>query len=434
MMRLTKLTTTLLLVGAMAVGTASTLGCDEQADGSVFPAKAEFHVRDVDQSAEQRAELIADIEAARESIDIAVSTLLDEEVAQALIDARARGVAVRVVSDWDSRDSAGLVQLEDNDIIPVYGDGALQYLPEPTLNSLLSICLYDPHEVKCSTQLEACLGGAASEDCFTPEEGLMQRPGSFNLMSHNFAVIDEDVVWNFPALDQATRNWIGWRAKSSQLAYDFSREFQQMHGGVFSTTLSIYNGPLKSSTDYRVRYLTDEGILKVWFNPQERLMKTVIDEVYKARASVWVMSDTLSNPHLVDALEYKANNGFDVRVLVHPDHQASGDIQDRLEDLGVRYAPATYEHLSTLLIIDAEKDREGRKWGRHVMGLSHPLLHGSPFEVEYKKPDDEIYIYPSDLFADGNLWLIDEKGANTHDFTLNDRFVDQWRNLWEAAQ
>lgn len=417
----TNLTTMILLVAAVAVGANAMFGCDGPDDGAVFPAEADFHVDDADQAESRKAELIADLQAADTSIDIALATLDDEEVAQALVDAQARGVTVRSVADWDARDTAGITMLESNDIIPTYGDGALQYLPDPTLGSVLGACQENE-----SRRYVVCSRGQV--------QGEMLRPGDYNLMSHNFAVIDDEVVWNFPAFDGAARNWVGWRAKSAKLAYDFAREFQQMHGGVFSTTLSIYNGPLKSSTDYRVSYLTDKGMMKVWFNPQERLMKTVIDEVYKARASVWVMSDTLSNPHLVDALEYKANNGFDVRILVHPDHQATGEIQDRLEDMGVRYAPARYDHLSTLLVIDAETDREGRKWGRHVIGMSHPLLRGSPFDVEYDEPNDKVFIYPSDLFADGNLWLIDEKGANVHDFALNDQFEAQWRQMWEAAQ
>lgn len=421
MMRLTSLTTTILLVAAMAVCLGATLGCDGPADGAVFPATAEFHGDGAGEADQQKAALIADLEAAQVSIDIAISTLEDAEIAQALVDARQRGVSVRVVADEDSQGAAGLTTLESNEITPEWGDGALEYLPDPTLGVVLGQC-----QESEARRYTVCSRGQ--------DQGQMVRPGHYNLMSHNFAVIDGDVVWNFPAFDGASRNWIGWRVKSSKLAYDFAREFQQMHGGVFSTTLSIYNGPLKSDTNYNVRYLTDKGMFKVWFNPQERLMKTVIDEVYKARSSVWVMSDTLSNSHLIDALEYKASNGFDVRILVHPDHQATSDPKDRIDAMGARYAPADYDSLSTLIVIDAEVDREGRKWGRHIMGMSHALLRGSPFEVEYDEPNDKVFIYPSDLFADGNLWLIDEKGANVHDFEVNDIFETQWRQMWQAAQ
>lgn len=390
--------------------------------------QADYYVGGPEQTEMRRAELIADIDAAGESIDIAVSRLVDQEVAQALLDAKERGVEVRVVSDWDSWTSpeqadAGLKMLEDNEVLPVYGDGSLSYLPEPTLASVLSNCqVYD------DPQYKVCSQGQASG------QGTMVRPGSYNLMSHNFAVIDEEVVWNFPPLDDSQQDWIGWRIESSLLAYDFAHEFQQMYGGTFATTLDVYNGPLKSSTDYNVRYFTDKGEMKVWFNPQERLLKTVIDEVYKARSSVWVMTDNLANLDLIDALEYKNNNGFDVRVMIHPDHQAVGESKDRLDAMGVRYAPDGRDHLPTLIVIDQKTDRTGRDRPRKVLALSHPLMRARPFDTEYNDQADKVFIYPSDLFTDGNLWLVQESGSTNHDYELVDQFTRHWDQVWNAAQ
>jgi hypothetical protein len=402
-----------------------TAGCTEERPSytALFESRAEYHTEGADRAEEREAELVSDIRAAEESIQLAVSTLADEEVAQALIDAKQRGVQVNVVSDWDARESAGLVLLEENGIFPVYGNGELRYLPEPTLSSVLGFCRDQP-------QLQRI-------ECFRGQDGnqgTMVRPGHFNLMSHNFAVIDERTVWNFPAIDGTNRDWIGWRIESSTLAYDFLPEFKQMHSGVFATTLDIYNGPVKSNTNYNERYLTDQGVMKLWFNPQERLMKLVIDRVYKAKASVWIASDNVTNPFLLDALEYKANNGFDVRVVVHPDHQSQGDAKARLEALGVKYASGSLDHLSTLLVMDAERDRNGDKWGREVLGLSHPLIRGGPFEVTRGTRSDVIYVYPADLFADGNLWMLEEAGANIHKTELVDSFEDYAIELWEVSK
>ena len=436
MIRPTKTNTskaTLLLILAALVWTWSLCtGCtgeDRVAAGegtlqeTVYATEADYHLHDLGDAETRKAELIADIGAAEQSIEIAVSTLADEDVAKALVAAKERGVSVRVVSDWDSRDSAGLVVLEENEIFPVYGDGELQYLPEPTLATVLGQC-----QEREERQHILCYRGQSGD------QGAMVRPGDYNLMSHNFAIIDGYTVWNFPAFDGASTNWVGWRIESSKLAYDFLAEFKQMESGTFATTLDIYNGPVKSDTNNDITYLTDQGQMSLWFNPQERLMKLVIDRVYKSRASVWIATDNLTNPFLLDALEYKANNGFDVRIVVHPDHQAEGEAKDRLESLGVQYAADGYDSLSTLLIIDAEEDRNGDTWGREALGLSHPLLRGGPFTVEPASPSDQVFIYPADMFADGNLWMLQETGSNVHDMPLLDRFESHWLSMWEASK
>jgi hypothetical protein len=388
-----------------------------------FSGTADYHLQQADEAEEREVEFIADIEAATETIRIALSTLADKAIAQALIDAKERGVDVQVVADWDARDSDGLVALEAEDIIPVYGNGTLRYLPEPTLATVLGQCQERPE-----LQHTVCFRGQSGE------QGTMERPGSYNLMSHNFAIIDERTVWNFPPIDGTNHDWVGWRIENSMLAYDFLPEFKQMHAGVFATTLDIYNGPVKSTTDYHVNYLTEQGVMKLWFNPQERLMKTVIDRVYKAKASIWIVTDNLTNQFLLDALEYKADNGFDVRIVVHPDHQAGGETKDRLDALGVRYATDDHDHLSTLLVIDTELDRNDKKWGREVLGLSHPLLRGAPFEIEAGSPSDQVYIYPADMFADGNLWMLEEAGAMIHKMALLDRFEGYAAEIWETSK
>lgn len=405
----------------------SGIGCTSNEAPTVSETfnKAEFYSAEPVESNSYRNQLIADILGAQDSIDIAVSRLENTEVADALVTAHNRGVNVRVVSDWDSwaggvDPDAGLKVLEDEDVLPVYGDGELLYLPEPTLASILGDCRERPEQ-----QFRMCSRAQDSS------QGAMLRPGEFNLMSHNFAVIDEFTVWNFPPLVSSDLPWMGWRIDSSLLAYDFGTEFQQMHGGVFSTTLDVYNGPIKSTTNANVQYFTDKGRLKVWFNPQQRLMKALIDQVYKAQASVWVMSDNLSNPRLLNALEYKANNGFDVRIMVHPEHQATGESLNRLDALDVRMAPDALDHLPTLVVIDQSEDRNARKRPREVISLSHPLWHASPYEVVPSKPVDLVHIYPSDLFVDGNMWQLSESGATVHQDSEIDRYVDGWLKIWQ---
>ena len=383
---------------------------------------AEYQAQPAEQMDKQRAQLIDDIENADELVEAALSTLDDPEVVQALVEASQSGVDVRIVGDWDRREAAGFKTLENNDVFPVFGDGELNYLPEPTLSSVLGQCRMFEDE-----QYKVCFSGN--------EQGTMVRPGNFNIMSHDFFIIDERTVWTTPPLDGQGRDWVGWRIESSKLAYDYGREFQQMHGGVFASTLDVYNGPVKSTNDYNIRYHTDKGQMKVWFNPQERLLKQVIDQLYKAKSSVWIMSDNLTNPFLLDALEYKNDNGFDVRLLINPDTQATGEPKSRLEALGVRWAADRYDHLPTVILLDSEPDRTGRPRPRSVLGLSHALLRGSPFEVDYKdEVDDEVIIYPADLFVDGNLWQLEESGANIHGDPQLEQFEQYWLGAWKASE
>lgn len=372
-----------------------------------------------------KTQIIADIDAARVRVEGALSHLHDEDIAEALVRAHKRGVRVRLVSDVDHRTgSPGFELLEDNGIEPVYGDGELRYLPEPTLTPLLEECQDRSYD-------RACTRGPTNRSP-QPTDGLMIRRGSFNLMSHTFLVIDEIKVWNVatPLIGADSTFWLGWRAMSEPIARSFEREFRQMHGGVFSTTLSVYNGPLKSITQSTPLYYTDKGPLRIQFNPQERLVKNVIDEVYRAKASVFIMTEEITNPFLLDALEYKRDNGFKVEVLVSA-RQDGGRMRDRVMALGARQAPASVDHLPTVVVIDQERDRTGQRRPRIAQVLSHPLWRSAAYETRVTSPNDQVFIYPADTFIDGNMWEILEQGSYRNPEI--DRIAELFRTAWNAA-
>ncbi len=365
-----------------------------------------------------KADLLASLGTAKVQIDAALWHLADADIAQALIEARARGVRVRVVSDEDSRGDAGFVALEAAGIVPVYGEGELRYLPDPTLTALLEQCFTPQDEVyiECTRR-----GGGAAQ----PGDGLMVRPGDFNAMAHNFFVVDELTVFNLASpLDGRRTYWIGFSAESLEFAQAFTREFQQMHGGVFATTLDTYNGPNKSTVqtavyDSRIPgplpgrkrqlqpgFLTDHGPIEIMFNPQERLMKELIDEVYAARGSVYLMTDELLNDFLVDALAYKARF-FEVRVLLRNGSRIPEKLRDR-----VRYAPADFEYIPTQLVLHDFDRTTPNVSPRLIATLTHPTWFGQPFEVleraEVQSDNEAVRVYPSDLFSDGSLWIMRE--------------------------
>ena len=378
-----------------------------------------------DSSEEIKGDLLSLINNSEETIDIALERMVDTDISDALIAAKDRGVTVRVVSDKEFEMDAGFVALADDGIPVVFGDTELKYLPEPTLTSLMESCLETPYYRQC-TQRE--------QGSDQPDDGLMVRPENYNQMSSNFAVVDSLKVWvSSSALTAGSSLFIGWTAHSQDLSIAFTGEFQQMFGGVFSDNLDTFNGPNKSTVhgivyDSRIPaarpgrylklqpgYLTNQGIIKVEFNPQQRLTKELIDEIYRARGSVFITTDELLNDFVISALEYKHNAGFDVRVVV----RAGGRLPNALVDAGVvREADAAIEYVPTMVVTDHEADRNGEYWGRTALVLSHSLYKPSPFEVftpqqigDLNEDDNVVRIYKSDMFIDGTMWTLREFGG-----------------------
>ncbi len=421
------------LAGVLGVGLLGASANEVQAAGPTVAqqdgwlSKISFKAGDNASGASVRDKVIADINNARVRIWAALMHLEDPAIADALVSAHKRGVEVRIVSDVDHRGDVGFGMLEAAGIEPVYGDGELAYLPEPTITSLLADCRKTPDVITCSK------GQARPGDI----EGMMVRPGNFNLMSHTFFVIDEMQVWNITT-PLTTKNtvWLGFNLLNEEIARSFEREHRQMHGGVFSTTLSIYNGPLKSNIQRTPLYFTDQGTIKIQFNPQERLLKNVIDEVYRAKASVFIMTEDLSNQFLLDALEYKKANGFDVKVVIGKGQGES--TQARVDALGAKKVAASVGFLPTMIVIDHSNDRRGKTNPRIVQLLSHPLYRGSAFEVEYRKPDNRVHWYRADSFTDGNMFEIIEFGnqrvvKDAEKLPAED-FVKVWEQVWAGAQ
>jgi hypothetical protein len=386
------------------------------------------------------------INGARETVDIALSRLTFTDVADALIAAKARGVRVRVVSDEAARGDVGMQKIEAGGIEVVYGDGEFRYLPDPTLGTILAVCYEQEDYIQCERSQS---GGP---------NGVMVRPDNFNLMSHNFVVADALRVVNFSSpLDNDTAYMFGWEAISPRLGEGFVREFQQMHGGVFATTLDTFNGPVKSvnmgpiydtamahssggTRRLQPGFLSDEGLVQIKFNPQERLVKNVIDEIYRARGSVELMTDELINSFAIDALEAKKADGFEVRVIV----RRGSVIPARLRAIGVREAPAEFKYLPTVLVTN-DRLRGGAKnrgtWPvvaqvmTHAMWRDFPFELVSPREAQVQTNGDLVRIYRSDVFADGSWWSTsDFIGVQYGDGQrYAERLARIWAEIWDNS-
>ena len=404
-----------------------------------------------------RTRLLAEIGSASERLDVALTRLTDNELADAIIRARDRGATVRVVADLDFRSDSGLQRLEDAGIVPTYGDGELFYLPEPSIAGIVSNpCGFIDGVVRCPEP-----PGSEPLQNYAGEEpaGAMFRPGSFNLMSHNFFIVDVRTIWNFtrPFDGQRGSNF-AFRAESERMREVMVREFTQLHGGVFATTLDVYNGPVKSSPqenpDFNAKsYLTGQGELEMRFNPQDRVTKTIIDDTYRARASVFLATDTVGEDFLISALNYKANaeradgeKAFEVRVIVNQNVQ-SPFTREALEATGVvRYAPSDIEAIPTIALYDTMPDADGDLRPRRVHVSSQPLWRAGPFNIirnDGSNPfcppppaltSDCVVVHPADYFVDGNMWSLLEYRGQIHEVEEIDRFERWFNELWDASE
>ena len=332
-----------------------------------------------------RDEVVTLIDGAEDQLDIMAENLHSEIIADAIIAAATRGVHVQIVADLDRRDQQGFARLEAAGITPIYGDGEILW------------------------------NGVFGEDPIL-------RTGEDNRLTHNVYIADRHRLISLSAgfpengADIAQQ---GFAAISEVIARDFGNAFDQLHGGVFATTLTYYDQGVPSDTNNRTAYPVEDGIIELWFGPQEPIVKEIIDRIYSARSAVWIATTELRNSELARAVRYKAEAGFDVRVLV----AARVDARDEAAALEEVLAAITTRRGAadpifrqnptvggTLLIIDGQPAFAGDD---HHPGLAFvsttPLYEAAPYYIADVQQDGLVLeAQPSDRFVDGHLWAVRE--------------------------
>lgn len=345
---------------------------DPREDGLSLHTSVEYVVA-VPGSSDVVERAIAIVDSARESCWLAAETFTSVELADALVAAQARGVDVRTVGDVDLRGQAGFRRLAER-LQPVFGELPMRYGDGPLV--------YNPQLVDT-----------------------IAREGDHNRMTHNFVVCDErEVLGVTGGFGPADVHQVGFEATSLYLGRDYADEFNQMFGGIYAATLSAFNGPLKSITDNREWYDADVGRFEAYFGPQERPMKRVVDAVYAARSSVFVVAEELTSLPLANALRYKAEAGFDVRVVVA---DSGTDVNssryarlrnafDALENAHITSAP---DVAINAILLDTERSPiSGRRHRARAFLLSEPLLAATSI-VE----GQTTVARAADAFSDSNL-------------------------------
>lgn len=335
---------------------------------------------------------------AQQSVIVAAERLTDTTFSAALLAAAARGVNVKVLGDADYAGDAGFV--------------ALTAAPQANLELRF-------------------VNGAVS---FLVNNAEVTRPGDTNILADNFVVSDElQILFATGGFLSLPVNQIANRVTSELLARDLSDEFAQMYAGVTSTALSAFSGPIKSNGNNREYYLTNRGPLYLAFGPQERLAKRWIDDAYSAKASVWLATEQLTSEPMAEALLYKANAGFDVRVVVP--RSAVDFPSSKVRDLAVAFANmnnATIRYVDsldyTLMVVDESLSPvDGQQYRISTHVLNHGLfadtafLEGETFESRQ-----------SDSYTDGLSWtLVSQPGIDSNGEQR--KLVSAFSQLWGEA-
>jgi hypothetical protein len=189
-------------------------------------------------------------------------------------------------------------------------------------------------------------------------------------------------------------------------------EHNQVFGGSDATATTAFDDSAKSIADFRWLYPTDSQMaLEIWFGPQERLTKRMIDAVYSAKSTIWISSDQIINEGLIRALEYKARDGFDVRVLVGDKQPAQFNPRTppallANETPNVPKRRLSGELLPTVLLIDYEDARDGNNYPTRAFMLSHDMVSASRLFQQTTVANDQL--------IDGNLMVLNDWKTDLH--------------------
>lgn len=313
---------------------------------------------------------------------VALPAGADTQLTDALLAAYDRGVDVRVVTDVDQAADPGFVALTEAGLAVQYGDGAVSY-----------------YDFNSSTDLS-----------WTSDQVLL---------SSAFAVADK--TW-FAGASRAGGIEDGQTlvayGQHQDLADDLWTEHVQLYGGIDSTALTAFSAPAKSIADIRWRYGTgSDDELEVWFGPQQRLTKRVIDLVYSARQSVWIVTDDLANDGLARALQEKAADGFDVQVIVGPKFGTSAPLLSRaFEDDTPDVVKFSIDrpYVPTVVIVDADPSLDAQE---RALFMTHDLYSAGRI---YRGSS-----IVSDQLIDGVLWQVDDWNERSPAF-------DEVLSVWES--
>lgn len=344
-------------------------GCTPPDAGELFN---QVSLSIADDEAAAAEPFVTRIDAAKDSVHAALPAGEDPAVAEALGRAWDRGLEVELVIDGDTAAEPAFVDLIDRGVPTRLADAGITYFD-------------------FSQNVDVSWGSDQT------------------IMAHAFVVADRRQVVAASTIGRAgagTR--LVLELQGEELVEDLLTEHNQVFGGTDATAVTAYSNPAKSIADARWRYGTGtDQDLELWFGPQERLTKRVIDAVYMARSAVWVLTDDLANDGLAKALQDKAAWGFDVKVVVGPHFGDSSSVLSRVletetPDVEKRQLQGV-DVVPTLVLIDYPDDAEGYRSLAKAMILNHDLYSAARL---YRGLEVE-----TDQLIDAAMWVFTDVDA-----------------------
>lgn len=242
--------------------------------------------------------LVAAVEAARATVDVAIYNMSLWELRDALIDAHNRGVVVRMVTESDNIDEPEIDELRQAGI-EVLGD---------------------------------------------------RREG---LMHNKFMVIDRLEVWtgstnyNIGSFYDNDNNLI--RIRSSRLAEDYTTEFEEMFVN------DAFGPGSPANTPYPTMNIEGSG-MEVYFSPDDGVQDRLLDVVSGAHKSIFFMAYSFTSDALADEMIARGREGITVKGVFEKDQYESntGTEFDNLRKAGfeVRLDGNSHHMHHKVIIID----------------------------------------------------------------------------------
>lgn len=240
------------------------------------------------------------IRAARVSVDAAIYDLDLWSIRDALLDAHKRGLSVRVVAETDN-------------------------LGSPEMQALI----------------QAGIG--------------VRDDNSEGLMHNKFVVIDRQVVWtgsmNYTISEAYRNNNNLLRLRSSQLATDYTTEFEEMF-------VEDYFGPFSPSNTPFPSFTLDGTRIDVFFSPDDGIQAHLFDLLMAAQESIYFMAFSFTADDLAGAMLDRANAGVTVQGVMERSQYESntGGDYDKFAAAGldVRLDGNRYNMHHKVIIIDRQ--------------------------------------------------------------------------------
>lgn len=364
------------------------VGCAEPDLNDLFGA-VELTIADGAEAASDP--FVARARDATRSLHVAMPGGDDLALAEALTDAWGRGVDVEVITDFDLRDSPAVQALLAAEVPVALADDGLSYF-------------------------EFNLGDDVT------------FPSASTIMSSAWLVADRRTVLAGSTLGAGGSGArVIYDVRGEDLIDDLLGEHNQIFGGTDATSVTAFDGPAKSITDLRWRYGTAGSTdLELWFGPQERLTKRVIDAVYAARGDVKLLTDDFANEGLAKALQDKAERGFDVSVVVGPSFGDSNAVLSRLledaPDVEARQVTGV-DVVPTVAIVNWAAQASGLRARTQVMVMTHDLYsaarlyRGSPVE--------------SDQLIDGVMWTL---STSSEPDAAMQQLLELWQDHYDRSE